>query len=323
MKKPKNFFCALCGGGVFSILSEKDRRGGDLQSVVCEGCGLVANRPIPSESELAAFYAEHYRRVYKKTAAPKRKHHIRYFTGVVSQITAHREFYESAAVVLDVGSGSGEFARLMSGLGKDVRAIEPTREYAEYTRRVFNLRVFCGAIGDYPPPAQKFDFIRLNHVLEHLRAPVESLLLLREWLAEDGVLHVEVPDFKSYCRVKTPGNIFHYGHIYNYDRDTLTAVLAQAKLIPVRYAGETAAYFKKAEGAVPAINPQNAAANKALYARHMRGEFVRGKKSKKLFWKISRMLKEQWTAAAIGGGEKIAEHYVALLKEKLASGRKN
>lgn len=306
--------CMLCDGEVFSILSDKDRHGQPLQSVICDGCGLVMNRPIPDEKELIAFYAETYRRMYKKTIAPKRKHHIRYFSRAVAQIMPHQDIYRDADAVLDIGSGSGEFAALMKTCGKYVQCIEPTREYADYTRRVFDLSVFCGSVYDFaPPPKRQFDFIRINHVLEHLRAPINTMSLVRNWLTDDGIVCVAVPDFISYCRNKTPGNIFHYGHIYNYDCHTLSAMLAKAHFTPVRRAADTDIYCCKKES-TPVINPQNADNNKHFYMRHLNGEFVRGKKSKKIFGKIGKILKEQWQSATLGSPRQIAAHYAKIIQ---------
>ena len=49
------------------LVSEIDRRGKRLHTVICMETGLVRNDPIPDDEELAQFYAENYRLAYKGT----------------------------------------------------------------------------------------------------------------------------------------------------------------------------------------------------------------------------------------------------------------
>ncbi|MBM3608771.1 MAG: class I SAM-dependent methyltransferase, partial [Alphaproteobacteria bacterium] len=97
-----------------------------------------------------------------------------------------------------------------------------------------------------------FDFIRLNHVLEHLNDPVKYLAMIARWLKPGGVFYVEVPDIEAYCRSKSKGGMFHYGHIYNFSPWTLRAAAWLAGLqeyapTAQRCANSTGVFFIHAE----------------------------------------------------------------------------
>jgi len=133
------------------------------------------------------------------------------------------------------------------------------------------------------------DLVRLNHVLEHLRDPVGALAVLREWLPKDGLLYVEVPDIEVYCRAKSRGGMFHYGHIYNFNPWTLRAAAGLAGLVEAeetagRCAGTTGVFLLRGPvlALEAAVNRQNGAAVEALIRRHQAGEFGKGRERRRL-----------------------------------------
>ena len=51
------------------MVSERDRHGNPLRTVLCAETGLVRNDPVPGDEELAKFYSEEYRTAYKGPSA--------------------------------------------------------------------------------------------------------------------------------------------------------------------------------------------------------------------------------------------------------------
>lgn len=245
--------CGICDSETAHPIESHDRAGKPLQVVICATCGVVHNEPIPSAAELSAFYAEDYRAAYKGTREPRLRHAARYFPSVARHIQRHWKHYHSANNILDIGSGSGEFLFLMQELGKEVSGLEPTRDYAHFCRTRFGLNVISGEIDRYEPKV-RFDHIRLCHVVEHLRDPVGNLRMISQWLTDLGSMYVEVPDFEHYCRGKTPGRMFHYGHIYNFDSDTFDFIVARAGLEVTERVGPTAAFLRRCTQ-TPDISP--------------------------------------------------------------------
>ncbi len=236
--------CGICNSDAAYPIESRDRAGNPLQVVICAECGVVHNDPIPTAAELSTFYAEEYRAAYKGTNEPKLRHAARYFPKVARHIHHHWKHYRGVKNILDIGSGSGEFLFLMRELGKGVSGVEPTRDYAHFCRTRFGLNVVTAEIASFEPKSQ-FDHIRLCHVVEHLRDPVGNLRMISEWLTDGGTMYVEVPDFERYCRDKTPGRIFHYGHIYNFDHDTFEFMVGRAGLVVVERVGPAAAFLTR------------------------------------------------------------------------------
>ncbi|MEO1000185.1 MAG: hypothetical protein AAFW69_06235, partial [Pseudomonadota bacterium] len=115
-------------------VSDRDRHGAPLRTVVNLATGLVRNDPVPGDAELARFYAEDYRTAYKGAAEPRRRQVLRNFRRAAVFVREYRDMLDGAGRILDVGAGSGEFLALMVALGKDARGIEPNRGYAAYCR---------------------------------------------------------------------------------------------------------------------------------------------------------------------------------------------
>jgi 2-polyprenyl-3-methyl-5-hydroxy-6-metoxy-1,4-benzoquinol methylase len=139
--------------------------------------------------------------------------------------------------VLDIGCGNGsflDFAREWGweiagsdiGLSPDARALDcPLRE---------------GRIQELDFGGERFDLIRLNHVLEHTQDPVADLRHCREMLAPGGILFISVPNIaglsprikslQSKLRLKS-NRWRHYAamhHLFFFSPETLKATVEKA-----------------------------------------------------------------------------------------------
>ena len=270
--------------GRIEVVSERDRRGRPLRTVLCTETGLVRNDPVPDDEELAKFYAEEYRTAYKAAERPRRRQILRNFRRVAGHVRRFRDVLEPAGRVLDVGAGSGEFVFLMRALGKEAVGIEPNRGYSAWCREELGLDVRTAHLGPGLFEAGSFDLVRLNHVLEHLNDPVKYLAMIGHWLVPGGVVYVEVPNIEEACRVKSRGNLFHYGHIWNFNPWTLRAVAGLAGLEELdatreRSAGMTGVVFRSGLVRTTAdfVNAENAARVRNMIARHYAGDFREGR----------------------------------------------
>ena len=71
---------ALGREGTHEVVSETDRHGKPLRTIICMETGLVRNDPVPNDEELARFYADDYRIAYKGAAKPRRRQVVRNFS---------------------------------------------------------------------------------------------------------------------------------------------------------------------------------------------------------------------------------------------------
>jgi len=258
-------------------VSAADRHGKPLRTVLNRRTGLVRNDPVPSDAELAQFYSKDYRVAYKGAAQPRKRQAFRNFRRAAAYIDRFNDVISQAQNILDVGAGSGEFLFLARAIGKTAQGIEPNEGYAAFCREEYGLNVRTALLEPDLFEAQSFDFIRLNHVLEHLNDPVKYLAMIARWLKPGGVFYVEVPNIEAYCKSKSKGGMFHYGHIYNFTPWTLRAAAALAGLreyqvTAERCANSTGVFFVAAENhEFPQRNESHGQELQRLLMQHAHG----------------------------------------------------
>ncbi|MCA0405640.1 MAG: class I SAM-dependent methyltransferase [Proteobacteria bacterium] len=244
--------CNLCGSHHRLSISQTDRRLKILKTVACEQCGLIRTDPMPTESELGTYYAGEYRLDYQFafSSKPPRFHLRRSRRDAAARLALLAPALSGPKRLLDFGSGSGEFLALAARAGHDVRGIEPGESFAAFARNAYGVTVDSRVWQQVEFAPGSFDVITSNHVLEHLREPVSALKRMAEWLAEDGVLFVSVPN--ALGKRRHSFQHFHFAHVYNFTPQTLIWAGQIAGLEPdprFAMAGTTIVFRKRKGGA--------------------------------------------------------------------------
>lgn len=252
--------CRLCGGTEREVLATRGRGFTPLTTVLCTGCGLVSHHPLPSAEETAAFYATRYRLDYKGGWEPKRKHALRAVRGAIARAGRLAPLLPPGGRVLDIGASSGEFVHVMGRMGFRARGIEPNLGYAEFARRTYGAAVESGGFEALEVAPASLNLVTLNHVLEHLADPWGALRLAHGWLADAGLLFLEVPDLAS--ARKQASNLFHTAHIWNFTPETLALLAWQCGFVVAAGSGTSLVLCKRR-----AEDPRPAGASAALAAR--------------------------------------------------------
>ncbi len=141
--------------------------------------------------------------------------------------------------------------------------------------------------------------------------------MISVWLAPGGVFYVEVPNIESYCRTKSVGNMFHYGHIWNFNPWTLRTAAGLAGLVEVpettvRSQNTTGVFFREGPVLDPihASNTENGESVLAIIRQHYDGAFRKGR-AKKPFAQIAARVEETLTGFMAGSprdiGSKLAQ----------------
>jgi SAM-dependent methyltransferase len=320
--------CQLCGSDEFESVSERDRHGAPLKTVLCLGCGSITNDPIPGDDELAAFYRSDYRTQYKGAAQPRMRQIWRNFGRLRHHLADNRTFYAGKNNCLDLGSGSGEFMYMAGAIGIDCVGVEPNAGYAAYARETLGLNVLAQTLEETSFGDRQFDLIRLSHVMEHMRDPVRSLKVLRNWLADDGVLYIEVPNIRAEAAQKMRGKMFHYGHIFNFSPATFRAAAARAGFEEHpesrrRYREATGGFFTKGKAITQAeaANPDNARIMSAAMRAHNTRLLPEPENQSAIgrgFSSVKRRLSEIVAARRYTSPRAIADHFAAQLKREVA-----
>ena len=218
----------LCENPIVSPLLPVTAEGGGLYELQrCEVCGLVWDAPMPGEAELAAAYSQAY---YSSTEAkfnPLIEAWTRYSGRRRAQALLRKHGRGAAGLrVLDVGCGRGVLLQGFRKLGADALGIERGGAGFEEIEGIEAL-----SLDDLLASGRTFDVIVIWHVLEHLPDPQESLAKLRQLLARDGSLFVEVPNFGSLQAGLFGARWFHLDlprHLFHFTPDTLAATLREA-----------------------------------------------------------------------------------------------
>jgi 2-polyprenyl-3-methyl-5-hydroxy-6-metoxy-1,4-benzoquinol methylase len=154
----------------------------------CAQCGLEFVTPRLSFESLAEkVYSDNYFPV-REGSSERTAEETHYYT---RQMANFERLLGRKGKVLDIGCGNGSFLDFAreSGweiAGSDIKLSDDARS--------LNCTLKEGRIQELDLGDEKFDLIRLNHVLEHTQEPVEDLKRCRDMLARGGILFISVPN---------------------------------------------------------------------------------------------------------------------------------
>lgn len=228
--------CPCCGDPSARIVANRDGKTGEaLITVSCNHCGLGRIDPLPTDQELADWYATQYRQAYKSAVQPALRHVLRagrnakwrwqWLCQNAPQLQPGTD--SPARCSLDIGSSSGEFVYLLQTLGFQAKGIEPHAGYATYARNMLGIPVHNSTLqqGLSSEAPGSLDLISMFHVLEHLPEPVSALRSIGQKLKPDGLLYIEVPNATRLC---SPHYMFFRAHTLYFTGKTLRVLLETA-----------------------------------------------------------------------------------------------
>ena len=200
----------------------------------CPGCGLEFVTPRLSFDDLAD-------KVYSDNYFPKRDVAHRPSDETIHYI--HRQLADferllgSRKKVLDIGCGNGAFLDFAREAGWTIAGVDIK---LSPDARQLNCPLWEGRLEEIDFGGERFDLIRLNHVLEHTQDPLKELRICRELLAPKGILYISVPNIagisprlkslQSRLRLKSH-RWRHYAamhHLFFFSPETLGALVERA-----------------------------------------------------------------------------------------------
>ena len=202
----------------------------------CERCGLEFVTPRLSFEELSE-------KVYSDNYLPKRDdsdwRSAEATHSFALQLAAFEKLLGGRKKVLDIGCGNGAFLDLARQIGWEIAGVDII---LSPDARFLDCPVWEGRLQDIDFGADRFDLIRLNHVLEHTQNPLKELEICRELLEPGGILFISVPNIaglsprlkslQSRLRLKSH-RWRHYAamhHLFFFSPKTLRAVIERAGL---------------------------------------------------------------------------------------------
>jgi 2-polyprenyl-3-methyl-5-hydroxy-6-metoxy-1,4-benzoquinol methylase len=194
--------CIACGHDQFKdVFDVKDHSISQevFELTECRHCGLRMTSSAPSESEIGLYYkSENYisHSDNKSGIINGLYHSVRnwmlgYKYRMCKAISNHK-------TLLDVGSGTGYFPHYMKNKGFEVMGVEVDESARKFSLERFGLDIKTPEDLLNGRIEQKFGFITLWHVLEHLYHPAKYLEAMIGRLEDDGIILVAVPNYPSF-----------------------------------------------------------------------------------------------------------------------------
>ncbi|MEO1199066.1 MAG: class I SAM-dependent methyltransferase [Pseudomonadota bacterium] len=218
--------CPVCGEDQPRVVATVDRYLKRLRTVMCGHCGLLYCDPMPSEADLARYYAHDYRAQYQfARSGPRERHRRKRRDEARERASFWPDIVTPGKRALDFGCGSGEMVEVLTDLGLDAHGFDPGEAYARDGETRLGARIKIARWQDvtYDRP---FDLITCFHVLEHLRDPLGALVRMRSLVADDGHVMLEVPDSETDARKGIAS--FHLAHTVGFNGANLTLAAALA-----------------------------------------------------------------------------------------------
>ncbi len=234
--------CRICGERAatehFDRVAGTDT--GEIFSIErCTSCLVLRTSPVPED--LSPYYATDLAMTMTRPGsslfARLRRYQLQRELGKVTASGASERF-------LDVGCGTGDFARVIASRGFPVVAADsadeaPTQVRGEpgipYAR--FDFDTYALEAADLPPDHT----VILRHVLEHCRDPVAMLRRRREEGAT--FFYIVVPNVDCLER-RLLGRYWYLWdpprHLWHFDRSSLGRVCSRSGLVPIAQGTATA-----------------------------------------------------------------------------------
>jgi 2-polyprenyl-3-methyl-5-hydroxy-6-metoxy-1,4-benzoquinol methylase len=199
---------------------------GTFALVQCDGCGVQALDPQPTDAQLTAAYAsDYYGATRRKFIWP-----ISSLVGLFQNRRARMaaKWLPKGGRILDIGCGNGGFLAQMQDMGFAVEGTEWSAHSAARVPAECSIAVHVGDLLSLDLPRQAYDLITLWHVFEHLRQPREALLRIGDLLAPSGALIMSMPNAESWQARMFGTHWFHHDpprHLFAFGRSSLTQLL--------------------------------------------------------------------------------------------------
>ena len=180
--------CYFCSGGHLRPHSEATYwKKFKLSFVECADCQLIFANPMPNLET-----------IIKGNRALNDHHGSR---GTLSQYRGGKEFslflqsVKPSGVLLDVGCAEGFFLLgVRENSNWKAEGIEIIESAVEFATKRLSLVVHLGTLEVLEDTTARYDFIRMNNVIEHVQDPVRFLQIANKLLKRSGRIYCSTPN---------------------------------------------------------------------------------------------------------------------------------
>jgi SAM-dependent methyltransferase len=231
--------CNLCSRDEWISIVHTDRYGYNAAATTCRSCGLTQLNPRMTRDAYAEFYAEIYRPLV--SAYHGRLIDATTIQGEQRLYAAHMAAFMRPYIdrqrhrsLLDVGGSTGIVAaHLAKEFGFDALVIDPAPAEAAVANQL-GIRTQEGYVEEWNT-TERIGIIGMCQTIDHLLDVDATLMRLREIVADDGYLVVDIVDFRAaYLRNWRIEGAIKIDHPYYLVDFTTRAYLAKSGFEVVR-----------------------------------------------------------------------------------------
>ncbi|KKN66586.1 hypothetical protein LCGC14_0470010 [marine sediment metagenome] len=186
----------------------------------CINCGLIQQLPLPKFNEIKNIYDSD--EIYCNQAEIGSKEG--FFYSIMKFYLRNKKIR-----ILDVGASTGTMLALLKSKGyKNLEGIELSSRSCKIAREKFELNFKNIDISKANFPSNYFDFIIINHVIEHLRNPIIALKNVNQFLKINGILFLSTPNSACLNARLVRKNWRYYipdEHIFLYNQNSIKFLL--------------------------------------------------------------------------------------------------
>jgi SAM-dependent methyltransferase len=191
----------------------------------CTSCGLTFS-PERSAVDLKKLYGDSYYEIYGGTSRTydadpaRRAYEAKLRTALVRR-------YATGGALLEIGCADGGFLAAARAAGFEVLGVEPAPTVAQVARDRHGVDVLTGFLEEVDLGGRVFDVGCAWHVLEHIRAPADSMRRMVDAIRPGGVIALEVPNAASVHALRLGSEWPHWDlahHVAHYTPSALRAL---------------------------------------------------------------------------------------------------
>ena len=262
--------CAVCGGMDKRLLYQQrfaSFSGGLLEGydvVACTRCGFCFADHLPDQYAFDRYYGEMSKYEYNDQGGHESPYDLARFQEIAVFLRPY--FRSREARILEVGCSTGRLLGLIKEAGcPNVLGVDPSHACARAATALYGVPAITGTLNQMEVTPSSQDFLILSGVLEHVRDLDAALRRLAQVLAEEGRLHIAVPDASRYAEGDdAPFQEFSVEHINFFGPDSLTNLVngygfrhlgCEQRMMTVNYRTTTPvilAVFERLSGDQPA-----------------------------------------------------------------------
>ena len=160
----------------------------------CSNCGSFTHSPMPGGAELASYYPANYHSFLPPNILSRLRQRMR---------LAQLKRLGKTGTILDFGCGQGMFLNALAESFPDGRFLgyeigERNEKEERYGGRV---TIFRGNPDFFWDNVSNVDLVTMNHVIEHLPNPIETVRSIRSILSPQGRVEGQTPNADCYERL--------------------------------------------------------------------------------------------------------------------------